>query len=88
MLSKGLKQIGFQINSPTHIIPIIIGKEKEAIDFGKFMFDNGIFVQPIRYPTVAKNQARLRVSMTAWLNEKHVDAALSVFEKAANKFKI
>ena len=38
-LSRGLKKIGFEIKSPSHIIPIIIGKEKTAMDFGKFLFE-------------------------------------------------
>ena len=87
-LSKGLTQIGYEINSITHIIPIIIGSEKSAIDFGKFLYNNGVFAQPIRYPTVPKNQARLRISVTAWLSKKDIESALSVLETAAKKFKI
>jgi len=87
-LSQGLKQIGYEINSKTHIIPIIIGSEKSAMTFGKFLFSNGVFAQPIRYPTVPKNQARLRISMTAWLSKKDIESALSVFDKAAKKFNI
>jgi glycine C-acetyltransferase len=87
-LSKGLTQIGYEINSITHIIPIIIGSEKSAIDFGKFLFNNGVFAQPIRYPTVPKNQARLRISVTAWLSKKDIESALFVLETAAKKFKI
>ncbi|MFQ5496995.1 MAG: aminotransferase class I/II-fold pyridoxal phosphate-dependent enzyme [Nitrosopumilus sp.] len=84
---KGLKQIGFEINSKTHIIPIIIGNEKNAMRFGKFLFNNGIFAQPIRYPTVPKNQARLRISVTAWLSKREIERALEVFEKAFVKFR-
>ena len=85
-LSTGLKQIGFEINSKTHIIPIIIGNEKTAMDFGKFLKDNRVFAQPIRYPTVPKNQARLRISVTAWLKHAEIENALVVFEKAYRKF--
>jgi glycine C-acetyltransferase len=85
-LSKGLRQIGFEINSQSQIIPIIIGNEKSAMDFGKFLFDKGVFAQPIRYPTVPKNQARLRISVTAWLQDKDIDRALEIFEKAYVKF--
>jgi len=87
-LTKGLRQIGYKIDSLTHIIPIIIGNEKSAMTFGKFLFSNGVFAQPIRYPTVPKNQARLRISMTAWLSKNDIEFALSVFDKAAKKFKI
>ena len=85
-LTKGLIQIGYKINSQTHIIPIIIGNEKSAMDFGEFLFSNGVFVQPIRYPTVPKNQARLRISVTAWLSKVDIEKALEIFEKAYTKF--
>jgi glycine C-acetyltransferase len=85
-ISKGLRQIGYEINSNTQIIPIIAGNEKSAMDFGKFLFKNGIFAQPIRYPTVPKNQARLRISVTAWLSSKDIEKSLEIFEKAHRKF--
>ncbi|MEX0861553.1 aminotransferase class I/II-fold pyridoxal phosphate-dependent enzyme [Nitrosopumilus sp.] len=85
-LSKGLKQVGYDITSTTQIIPIIIGDEKKAMAFGEFLLNSGIFVQPIRYPTVPKNQARLRISVTAWLTEKDIEKTLEIFEKAYKKF--
>ena len=86
--SSGLKQIGLNIDSTTHIIPIIIGKEKTALEFGKYLFNKGIYAQPIRYPTVPYNQARIRVSLTAWLSKKHIEKTLEVFESAIRKFNI
>ena len=85
-ISKGLRQIGYEINSNTQIIPIIIGNEKSAMEFGEFLLSNGIFAQPIRYPTVPKNQARLRISVTAWLSSKLIEESLGIFEKAYRKF--
>ncbi|MGY5152395.1 MAG: aminotransferase class I/II-fold pyridoxal phosphate-dependent enzyme [Candidatus Nitrosopumilus sp. bin_6a] len=85
-LTKGLKEIGYEINSHSQIIPIIIGNEKKAMEFGKFLFDNGVHAQPIRYPTVPKNKARLRVSVTAWLSSADIEKALSIFEKGHLKF--
>lgn len=87
-LTSGLNQIGYDISSPTHIIPIIIGKEKSAVEFGEFLFKNGIFAQPIRYPTVPKNKARIRISVTALLSKNNIEKALNVFELAAKKFQI
>jgi len=87
-LSSGLKQIGYNINSNSHIIPIIIGKEKKTLEFGKFLFKNGIFAQPIRYPTVPQNKARIRISVTAWLSINQIDDSLEVLETAAKKFGI
>ena len=85
-LTEGLKEIGYEINSHSQIIPIVIGNEKRAMDFGKFLFDNGVYAQPIRYPTVPKNKARLRISVTAWLSTRDIERSLEIFEKAYRKF--
>ncbi len=87
-LLRGLRQSEYKIDSETHIIPILIGKEKIALDFGKFLFNNGIYAQPIRYPTVPKNKARIRISVTALLSKKDIDYSISIFEAARKKFRI
>lgn len=88
IFSNNLRKIGYDIRSQTHIIPIIIGDEKKALEFGRYLYENKIFAQPIRYPTVPKNSARIRISVTAWLSKKHLDDAVNVFEKAGKKFDI
>ena len=87
-ISSGLKKIGYKIDSKTHIIPIIIGREKTTLNFGKYLFDKGIYAQPIRFPTVPKNKARIRLSVTSWLTKKQIEDVLDVFESAGKKFKI
>ena len=88
MIQKGLDSIGYNFNSSSHIIPIIIGNEKKVIEFGRYLFDNGIFAQPIRYPTVALGSARIRISVTALLTEEHINRSLDIFENAGKKFGI
>jgi glycine C-acetyltransferase len=83
---SGLKEIGYPINSQTQIIPIIVGNEKATLDFGEFLFKKGIFAQPIRFPTVPKNQARIRLSVTGWLSKKDIENTLNIFDSAFVKF--
>jgi glycine C-acetyltransferase len=88
MMQKGLDSIGYVFNSPSHIIPIIIGSEKKVMEFGKYLFDKGIFAQPIRYPTVAIGSARIRISVTALLAEEDIEKSIDVLESAGKKFGI
>jgi len=87
-LQDGLDSIGYTFNSTSQIIPIIIGEEKKTMEFGRYLFDKGIFAQPIRYPTVAFGLARIRISVTALLTEEHIDRSLDAFEAAGKKFGI
>ncbi len=88
IMQKEFDSIGYAFNSSSHIIPIIIGSEKKVMEFGKYLFDNGIFAQPIRYPTVALGSARIRISITALLTEENIEKSISVFESAGKKFGI
>ena len=83
-----LNEIGFTTRSNSQIIPIIIGNEKKAMDVSKFLRGKGIFAQAIRYPTVKKNQARIRISITGWLSEKEIEYSIQVLEKAKRRFNL
>jgi glycine C-acetyltransferase len=87
-ISHGLKNLGFEINSNSHIIPILIGDEKKATKFGNSLMKKRVFAQPIRYPTVAKNKARIRLSVTAWLSENQINDALDAFAQVGRKFQM
>jgi len=83
-----LSEIGFSTTSTSQIIPIIIGSEKKVIEFSKFLMTKGVFAQAIRYPTVKKNQARIRISISGWLSEKEIEISIDVLEKARSKFNL
>lgn len=55
----------------TPIIPIMVYSEKEAVRISKNLLEEGVFIQGIRYPTVPKGEARLR--LTASLNYTEED---------------
>ena len=83
-----LNEIGFSTTSTSQIIPIIIGSEKKAVEFSRFLMSEGIFAQAIRYPTVKKNQARIRISISGWLSEKVIELTMHILEKAKRKFNL
>ena len=88
IFSSELKKIGYDLKSNSHIIPIIIGKEKTAMEFSSYLFKNGIYAQAIRYPTVPYNKARIRISITSRLTRKHITNIIDILEKAKRKFQI
>ena len=88
LFHKRLEEIKLPTNSTSQIIPIIIGKEKTAVEFSKFLKKNGIFAQAIRYPTVKKGEARIRISITGWLSENEIEYSVQILEKAKRKFNL
>ena len=55
------------------IIPIMLGAESKAVEAAAALRERGIFIPAIRYPTVARGQARLRLTLSA----AHTDADLA-----------
>ncbi len=88
LFHKRLEDIELNTRSTSQIIPIIIGNEKKTIEFSKFLRINGIFAQAIRYPTVKKDQARIRISITGWLSDKEIEYSIQILEKAKKKFNL
>lgn len=56
----------------SHIIPIIIGDNKRCIELANKLKESGFWVTAIRYPTVARDAARLRISLTSSLTEDDI----------------
>ena len=80
-LAKELTALGFSIGkSASQIIPVMIGDEKKALNFASELRKNGIFVQAIRYPTVTKDKARVRISVTSAHTYADLHKTLDCFE--------
>jgi len=60
------------------ILPIIVGAESKATAFAASLLEHSIFVPAIRYPTVARNAARLRITLSA----AHTDQDVAELVKA------
>jgi 8-amino-7-oxononanoate synthase len=54
-----------QNSKSSAIVPLIVGDEQKAMELAAGLREKNIFVPAIRYPTVARGQARLRVTLTA-----------------------
>jgi 8-amino-7-oxononanoate synthase len=63
---------GHEAGSAIH--PWIVGGEQAAIDLARGLQGEGFLVPAIRYPTVAKGSARLRITVTAAHEEPQINA--------------
>ena len=81
-----LTRLGFDTGvSETPITPIIVGESEAAIRLSDALFEAGVFVTSVVYPTVALDQARLRAIVTAAHTEEHLDRALEAFDRVGRE---
>jgi len=70
---------------PGAIVPILIGDEKKTVEAAATLRERGIFVPAIRYPTVARGAARLRVTLTAANTADEVNQLAVALEQIINQ---
>lgn len=59
------------------IVPMMIGDENKAMQISAALLEHGVFIPAIRFPTVARGQARLRMSLTASHGRAEIDQLLA-----------
>jgi len=72
LLSKHLSK-SLEVPAQSHIIPVIIGENNEAVRVAEELREEGFYVLPIRHPTVPAGTARLRISLYAGLEINKLD---------------
>ena len=73
------------VQSPSAIVPIVIGDEAKAMQISAKLQEQGILIPAIRYPTVAKGQARLRASLMATHTREQLQTAASIIAQAVKE---
>jgi 8-amino-7-oxononanoate synthase len=63
------------------IIPIIIGQPEAAVEAAQVLAGKGYFVPAIRYPTVARDAARLRITISATHTPKQIAGLCTVLRR-------
>jgi 8-amino-7-oxononanoate synthase len=73
----GATDIGLNVmNSGTPIQPVVLGLNETVIAMGRHLLKSGFLVGTIRPPTVPKDTARLRITLSAAHTDDHVDGLL------------
>lgn len=82
-----LQQLGFETGiTETPITPVIIGDEQQAQKFSQRLYEEGVYVKAIVFPTVPLGTARVRNMPTAAHTKEMLDQALTVYEKVGKEF--
>ena len=84
---EALSKNGIEARSETAIIPLVIGGEKQAVAAAERLFDLGYFVSAIRYPTVEKGAARLRLTLMATHTKEELADAAKAIAQAVREVK-
>ncbi len=77
-LQQGVRAKGFECPSSSHIVPVIIGDSAKTVAKAQALQEAGFYIMPVRPPTVPKQSARLRISLTAQIQVAELDQLLQL----------
>jgi len=81
-----LARLGFETGaSETPITPVMMGDPDTAGRFSQRLFEDGVFAQPVVFPTVAMDKARIRTIVTAAHSDDQLDRAIAAFARAGRE---
>lgn len=79
-LQRLVQKLAPQNANATHIIPIMARGNSEAVAMSAKFREAGFWVTPIRWPTVPRGQERIRISLSAALEESDIDRFIEVWK--------
>jgi glycine C-acetyltransferase len=83
---KGIKAAGFDIkDGDSAIVPIMLYDAALSQTFADKLLEEGIYVIGFFYPVVPKEQARIRVQLSAGHETEHLDKAIAAFTKVGKE---
>jgi glycine C-acetyltransferase len=83
---EGMAGEGFQVTPGEHpIVPVMLGDAHLAARMAERMLAEGVYVVGFSYPVVPKGAARIRVQISAALEEADIDFALEKFVKVGRE---
>jgi glycine C-acetyltransferase len=82
----GMTKAGFKLLPGEHpIVPVMLGDARLAQRMAERLLDEGIYVIGFSYPVVPKDQARIRVQLSAAHSYENIDRAITAFAKVRNE---
>jgi glycine C-acetyltransferase len=82
----GLRRIGLAFNDgDSAIVPVMLGDAALSQSMADALLKEGIYVIGFFFPVVPKDQARIRVQLSAAHTREHLDRALAAFEKVGRQ---
>lgn len=79
-----LQKRGLAAASETAIIPLMIGDEGKAMQVMERLKERGFYISAIRYPTVARGKARLRITLMSSHRKEDIDSLVENLEACIN----
>lgn len=79
-LREGLRGMGYRVLGQSHILPVVFGDNEAVLQASAQLRAQGIWATAIRYPTVPRGEARIRLSVSSAFSSDQIQRILQAFD--------
>jgi len=86
-----LKTLGFEVfpDPPqSAIMTVVVGPDVTVRRLSKSLYQKGLFVSTVAYPSVPRDQGKLRISLSAAHSRSDLDEALGILSDVGKEFRL
>ena len=86
---EGIKKVGLEIkDGDSAIVPVMLYDAALSQKFANRLLEEGVYAVGFFFPVVPKEQARIRVQLSAAHTKEHLDKAIAAFEKVGKELEV
>lgn len=88
-LREGIQRLGLDcMDSASPIIPIRMPSLQTTVEMARLLQEEGIYINPVGYPAVSRNKPRLRLNVSANLEQEDLERCLEALERCGRRLRV
>ncbi len=88
-MQKGLRDAGISVgDSECQVIPIMVQDDARVFEIGETLLNEGIYLNPVKYPAVPKHKSRFRMSISAAHSQEELEEGVRIITSVLQRYGI
>ena len=86
-MQKRLRDAGVSVgDSECQVIPIMIQDDARVLEIGEALMQEGIYINPVKYPAVPKHKSRFRMSISASHSREELEEGARIITSVLQRY--
>ena len=88
-MQKSLRDAGISVgDSECQVIPIMVQDDARVFEIGETLLNEGIYLNPVKYPAVPKHKSRFRMSLSAAHSQEELEEGVRIITSVLQRYGI
>jgi glycine C-acetyltransferase len=88
-MQKSLRDAGISVgDSECQVIPIMVQDDARVFEIGETLLNEGIYLNPVKYPAVPKHKSRFRMSLSAAHSQEELEEGVRTIASVLQRYGI